>query len=156
MHTDHLTDRTTCPCCGPSAPTVADALATMSADRIVATAKRLAFRPMYHPASRRAFLVEAATNDPVRSWCAHEARALAHEVFAGPCGAMLCFDTPGGTITFAGDELVAFAVALDQAADKLGAPRLDDDVARRHEARHPRAGAQPNRAARRANGRRMP
>lgn len=151
MHTNHHTDRTTCPCCGPTARTVADALAVTSGEQLVATADRLAFRPMYHPASRRVLLVEVATNQPVLSWCPHEARALVQEVLAGPYAATLCMDTPRGTtVTFANDELVALAVALDQVADELDPAGRADGVGSHNGPRPSRSRSTKNRAARRA------
>lgn len=157
MHADDHTDRITCPSCGPSVRTVADALATTSDERLAAAANRLAFRPMSHTPGRRALLVEVATNEPVLSWCAHEARALAQEVLAGPFDATLYMDTPRGTtVTFTQDELVALAVALAQVADKLDAPGRDTDALSQHRLHVPRAGSGRNRAARRASGRRTP
>lgn len=148
IHPIH-TDRTNCPCCGPDTPTVADALAATSDERLAATTSRLAFRPIHDVARDQAVLVEVATDQAVVAWCGHEARALADEVLAGPYGATLCLETPAGRITFAKDALVALAVALHHVADELHAPRQGSVVDHGHGFGAPR----PNRAMRRAGGR---
>lgn len=157
MTTHHdTTDTTNCPCCGPSALTVADALAVTSREQLAATAQRLAYRPMYHVAGNRVVLIEIATNEPVLTWRPEEAHTLAQDVFAGPYEATLCMPTHRGTVSFARDETVAVAAALHDAVEKLHAPKVAERVVSRDEPWSIGPTAAGNRAARRARNRRHP